>query len=374
MTDAGEVHIIRTAKSWIEGSAVQQLEKVATLPGVCRAVGMPDLHPGRGYPIGAAVLCRSMFYPHLVGNDIGCGMGLWQTTIKARGFKPERAAQRMRSIDGPWDGDAAKWLARYGVDDVSWERSLGTVGAGNHFAEFQRVEEVLDQTAFVQSGLDKDAVLLLVHSGSRGLGESILSKHVEASGSKGVEDTSEAAVSYLTNHDKAVPWAVANRALIAHRLGAMLHGEVELVADACHNSLTRKHWAGEPCWLHRKGASPSDTGAIVVPGSRGSLSYLVVPEGDQTANAWSLAHGAGRKWNRNSCEERLKNRYSPQALMRTSLGSAVVCDDRALLYQEAPEAYKDIRQVIGDMESAGIIRAVATLRPLLTYKTRKDQR
>ncbi|MCL4215939.1 MAG: RtcB family protein, partial [Candidatus Hydrogenedentes bacterium] len=77
MTDAGEVHIIRTAKSWIEGSAVQQLEKVATLPGVCRAVGMPDLHPGRGYPIGAAVLCRGMFYPHLVGNDIGCGMGLW---------------------------------------------------------------------------------------------------------------------------------------------------------------------------------------------------------------------------------------------------------------------------------------------------------
>ena len=73
------VTIIRSEKSWIEGEAVLQLEKTATLPGMRRVVGMPDLHPGKGTPIGAVFLSDDRVYPHLVGNDIGCGMALWTT-------------------------------------------------------------------------------------------------------------------------------------------------------------------------------------------------------------------------------------------------------------------------------------------------------
>ena len=67
------IRIIAGAKTWIEGEAVQQVKKTAELPGMVRAVGMPDLHPGRGVPVGAVFISQGRFYPYLVGNDIGCG-------------------------------------------------------------------------------------------------------------------------------------------------------------------------------------------------------------------------------------------------------------------------------------------------------------
>ena len=111
----------------------------------------------------------------------------------------------------------------------------------------------------------------------------------------------------------------------------------------------------------------------MVPGSRGTLNYLVDPVGDKTRNLFSLAHGAGRKWNRKSTRDRLKSKYSPKALTQTILGSAVICDDKELLFEEAPEAYKNIESVIEDMVQAGLIKVLATLRPLITYKMRMDK-
>lgn len=75
MTDK-QVHIIGSNESWIDQQAIDQLHQTATLEGIDRAVGLPDLHAGRGIPIGAAFWSRSHGYPHLVGNDIGCGMAL----------------------------------------------------------------------------------------------------------------------------------------------------------------------------------------------------------------------------------------------------------------------------------------------------------
>jgi len=78
------------------------------------------------------------------------------------------------------------------------------------------------------------------------------------------------------------------------------------VLDVCHNSVTAKQHEGHTCWLHRKGAAPSDQGPVVIPGSRGALSYLVLPLGDGAGHAYSLAHGAGRKWTRTSARERMR--------------------------------------------------------------------
>ena len=124
-------------------------------------------------------------------------------------------------------------------------------------------------------------------------------------------------------------------------------------------------------FLHRKGAAPSDRGLVIIPGSRGSHSYLVAPVGDQQRNLWSVAHGAGRKWNRSECKGRLRDRYRAGSLTRTKLGSYVICEDKELLYEEAPQAYKDIQGVIEDMISFGLIRVIATFSPLLTYKVRE---
>ncbi|MEM7391592.1 MAG: RtcB family protein, partial [Verrucomicrobiota bacterium] len=132
-----------------------------------------------------------------------------------------------------------------------------------------------------------------------------------------------------------------------------------------HNWVER----GEEGWLHRKGAAPSSSRFVLIPGSRGSFSYVVRPRSNDLRHGYSLAHGAGRKWDRASVKGRLENRYRASDLEKTALGSRVICRDKDLLFQEAPEAYKAIDTVIDDMVVMGLIEVVAVLRPVLTYKT-----
>lgn len=84
------VRVIASGKNWVVGDALTQLQRVAQLPGVVQAVGMPDLHPGKGAPIGVAIAAHGFIYPHLAGNDIGCGMALWQTDLSSRKLKLDR--------------------------------------------------------------------------------------------------------------------------------------------------------------------------------------------------------------------------------------------------------------------------------------------
>ncbi len=364
-----KVRLIASQKNWIEGEAVRQLEATAKFRNMVRAVGMPDLHPGRGNPVGAAFIANGTIYPHLVGNDIGCGIGLWQTDLVARKLKPEKAARKLVGLDGPWDGDSRAWLAGHGLVTDGLDPALGTIGGGNHFAELARVERVLDPAAAAAIGIDEKHLVLLVHSGSRGLGEAILRAHVAVHGAEGLDEGDDEFAAYLADHDLAVAWGIANRALIAERFLDSLGGAARPVLDLVHNSVTPAPDGSG--WLHRKGAAPSDRGPLVVPGSRGSLSYLVEPTGEQAGNAWSVAHGAGRKWSRADAKGRLSHRFRPADLARNRFGGVVVCDDKSLLYEEAPEAYKDIETVIGDLVDAGLVQVVAVLQPVLTYKTRR---
>ena len=360
--------IIASDQSWIEGDAIRQLEITAALPGMARAVGLPDLHPGKGIPIGAAFLSKDIIYPHLVGNDIGCGMGLWQTDIATSKFKLDKSVKKLTGFEEPWEEDTGRELAAYGLPSDLWPYALGTIGSGNHFAEFQRIETVFDAELFEQSGLNKQSLKLLVHSGSRGLGQSILERHARKYGGEGLTVGTEEFGAYVTSHDRALEWAVLNRRVIAKRFMNALRIEGERMLDICHNSVT-PHNDG---WLHRKGAAPSDKGLVVIPGSRGTLSYIVRPRLETAdLSLCSLAHGAGRKWKRSDVKGRLSKRYSVSDLTRTPLGGRVICEDKALMFEEAPEAYKDVAVVIGDLESAGLIDVVATLRPLITYKTRR---
>jgi release factor H-coupled RctB family protein len=367
------VRVIASAQSWVEGEAIRQLEAVSRYPGMRLAVGLPDLHPGKGAPVGAALASEGFLYPFLVGNDIGCGMGLWDVELAARKAKPERWAAKL-DLDGPWEGDAAGFLEGHGVKPSGFEDALGTVGGGNHFAEVQRVEEVHDAEVFGGLGLREERLLLLVHSGSRGLGEATLRSHVDKHGAGGLEEGSDEAKAYLTRHDHAVAWGRANRALIAQRMLDGIGSTGRRVLDVCHNSVVSKEMDGCACWLHRKGAAPSDQGPVVIPGSRGALSYLVLPVGDGALSAHSLAHGAGRKWNRTTARERMRERFSAESLTRTSFKSHVICEDRDLLFEEAPPAYKAIDRVVTDLVEAGLARVVATLAPVLTYKKRGGER
>ena len=366
-----QVRIIASPQNWIEGWAIEQLKKTAELPHMKQAVGMPDLHPGKGNPIGAAFITEGVFYPYLVGNDVGCGMGLWTTTLQSRKIKLDRWVNKLTDLDGAWDGNISAWLEKYHLESSDHDRSLGTIGGGNHFAELQKVESIKDEVAFNALGIDKDYLFLLVHSGSRGRGEAILRSHTEQYGALGLSENSEAAKHYLNEHNQALLWAKANRGLIAHRFLAALGSEGECIIDVNHNTVTPIRINNLSYWLHRKGASPADEGIIMIPGSRGTFSYLVKPIGEHHENAYSLAHGAGRKWKRSDSKGNLSQRFKIEDLTKTALGSRVICEDKDLIYEEAPQAYKNIDIVIQDMVDAGLLEVIAVFRPVITYKTRR---
>lgn len=351
----------------LDPQAIDQLQDTARYEGMARIVGLPDLHAGNGIAVGAAFWSPDRIWPHLVGSDIGCGMGLWETGWPLRKFRLASVERKLQGLDGPWGGDADAALAASGLPAQLASPALGTIGGGNHFAEFQRIEAVADEARFAALGLERDRVWLMVHSGSRGLGQAVLQAHRQAEVSLGIPAGTAAADAYLAEHDAALVWATLNRQIIAQRFCECLGIGGRRVTDICHNSVTR-HQGG---WLHRKGAAPADRGLVTIPGSRGDFSYLVEPIADHADHALhSLAHGAGRKWSRTDAHARLSRRFKAADLQRTGLGSHVICEDRRLIFEEAPDAYKDITVVIADLEQAGLIRVVAKLRPLLSYKTR----
>ncbi len=169
------IHIIADSETWIEGNAVAQLETTAKLPHMLRVAGMPDLHAGRGYPVSAAFFSEHHFYPALIGNDIGCGMAFWQTGLSAAKLKPAKLAKQLGNIDTPLSQDEQEALLGESASDYPFSDDLavGTIGGGNHFAELQTVETVY-RDDLLPAAFDSNRLQLLVHSGSRGLGQQIL--------------------------------------------------------------------------------------------------------------------------------------------------------------------------------------------------------
>jgi release factor H-coupled RctB family protein len=370
VVNSEKIVLFTTSRTWIEGESIRQLERVASFSGMKRVAGFPDLHPGKGTPIGASMLTEGEFYPYLVGSDVGCGISLFATGLTTAKARPEKWFKKLKGLDEPWDGDAATWLEERSVGPV-FLSAVGTIGHGNHFSELVRIAEINDKETFSEMGFEEGALFLIVHSGSRGLGEALLRGHTDCFRDGSLKAESKEALAYMERHNNALQWAKANRELIARRFLEQLDSGYEQIVDCCHNSLTPTGSIAPGCFLHRKGAAPSDRGVVIIPGSRGSHSYLVAPMGDQQRNLWSLAHGAGRKWNRSECKGRLRDHYRAGSLTRTKLGSYVICEDKELLYEEAPQAYKDIQGAIEDMISYGLIRVIATFSPLLTYKVRE---
>ncbi|HEY0457225.1 MAG TPA: RtcB family protein, partial [Verrucomicrobiae bacterium] len=209
------VRLISSAKSWIEGEAIRQLFAAAKLEGMTLAIGYPDLHPGKGSPVGAAFVSEGVIHPFLIGGDIGCGMAFYKTDLQRRKAKLDRWTELRFDLEHPWEGDLAQRLNAAGLESTCSDEAFGTLGGGNHFAELQAVEKIHDSAAFEQLGLNRSNLSLLVHAGSRGLGEEVLRDYTSESSAAGVEESSEAAQSYLADHNHALHWAKENRALLA---------------------------------------------------------------------------------------------------------------------------------------------------------------
>jgi release factor H-coupled RctB family protein len=364
----GKSKIFCGQKTWLEGPAVEQFKRVMTFPGIVQGAAFPDLHPGRGVPVGAAFLAENIIYPALIGNDIGCGMTLFSTGIKEHKFKKDKLFRRLgNEPENALKAAAGRILESMiqTVDDP--ENMLGTLGHGNHFAEFLAVEKVIDREKCEALNINKNDVLLLIHAGSRCYGEMLWRAIAAVHGDKGLPFDSPDGKSYLEDHAELIQWASFNRRLIGRALGEMAACGLSEILNATHNSITP--W-GKNGFIHRKGASNVESGTpVIVAGSRGTYSYLVAPTGDGEENIYSVAHGAGRKWNRQSTRDRVRAKHDdmPQ-LLKTRLGSTVICPDKDLLYEEAPEAYKDVSTVIEDLQSFNLAVPLAELRPIVNIK------
>lgn len=390
--------ILADARVWMETDAVAQLARVANQPACTRAVGMPDLHPGRGIPIGAAFLFEGRVMPDLVGGDAGCGV-LVVASRKAgpRGDSLERRARAawdeplLESVDpaallaAAWGegpralaelpgvpGRLAELAMTYEPDpgpsgplpsSARFASQLGTVGGGNHFAEISRVDQVADKTRARSLGLRRDAQVVLVHSGSRGLGVAIAQRYV------GRRLEGAAIERYLADLRGAIRFSRTNRLLVAWRLlqaaGISGASRVAMAFDIVHNAVERR---GPTAFLHRKGAAPAEEGQpTVVLGSRGAPSWLMHGLGNE-ACLCSVAHGAGRRLSRADAYDKMRARYTRASLQRTALGARVFCNETRLMYEEHPDVYKPIEPVVESLETAGAAARVASLCPLLTVK------
>ena len=360
------IRVFCSHKTWLEGDALNQFRNVCALPGFVRGAAYPDLHPGHGIPVGTACLFRETIYPFLIGGDIGCGMNLSMSDLPVHKWKPDRALRRLT--------DDPEYVIRHRARELCVQEEhpddpahqLGTLGRGNHFAEILAVDSIMDPDRFSAWKLNSKHLFLLIHSGSRSYGERFASRFAAAHGAEGLSPDSESGQVYLAGHDRLIHWARYNRRLSAQAFHSLLGSKGTEVLDSVHNRIERMP---SGLWLHRKGAAEARTGEpVLIAGTRGSSSYLVAPKEVSEETLFSLAHGAGRKWTRLSTRSRIRAKYREEELRRTPIGSRVLCPDRDLLCEEAPDAYKNIEQVIQDLTDFHLIDVVASFRPLLNCK------
>ncbi|PIN82612.1 RNA-splicing ligase RtcB [Candidatus Micrarchaeota archaeon CG11_big_fil_rev_8_21_14_0_20_47_5] len=297
------------------------------------------------------------------------------------------------------------------VSDTAKKRGLpqfGTVGAGNHFVEIQKIEEIFDERIAKAFGLEKGKVAIMLHCGSRGFGHQVCSDSIKdmisASRKYNIKLpdmelccaplNSPEADKYTKGMKCAVNYAFTNRHIMGHWLRETFDevfgkgtGEgMHLVYDVCHNiAKFEKHEIDgqmrEVC-VHRKGATrafgpgreeiPSiyrEVGQpVIIPGSMGTSSYMLA--GTQKAMEMtfgSTCHGAGREMSRTEAIRQFRQRDIAGELL-SQKGIIVRATERELIAEEAPGAYKDVDEVVKSVELAGISKIVAKLIPMAVVK------
>ena len=429
-----------------------QGRNVATLPGIQRfAVVLPDGHQGYGFPIGgvAAVDAETgVISPGGIGFDINCGVRLLRTPLRyadLEGREQELVERLYRTIPcglgkgGYLDTDMGdlrgileggmEWMLERGhaseADLEHCEESgrldgdpkkvpgealnrgknqVGSLGSGNHFLEVQRVADVYDGATAEAFGLEEGRVVVMIHSGSRGLGHQTCTEYIRRFEEAFPElaDTlpdkqlvyapldERVAEDYRGAMYAAANFAWANRQAMTQgvrEVFADLFGvrEVELVYDVCHNIAKEERHGVDSreraLLVHRKGATRAFPAGrpevpeayrelgqpVFIPGSMGSSSYVLCGgEKSLERTFGSTAHGAGRVMSR----ARAKKEYTANELQRTLREQGIYVRARSggTLTEEAPGAYKDVDEVIRVSDALDIGTRVARTRPVANIK------
>ena len=376
----------------VEGPARDQLSRMADLDIVHSHIAvMPDVHLGKGATVGSVIPTRKAIIPAAVGVDIGCGMCAVRTSLTAAqlpeslrpvrnqierdvpvGFNMHQHGRiRHKAASHVEPGlreilDRHPGIAPKSSKKDSWARQIGTLGGGNHF-----IEICLDEA---------DRVWIMLHSGSRGIGNRIGQYFIEQAMevmAKSRVDLPDRDLAYLTegtglfaDYWYALSWAqdyaARNRQemldIVLDALGRTLPPfELEDAAINCHhNYATREVHDGTEIYVTRKGAIRAGAGELgIIPGSMGARSYIVRGKGNAKSFC-SCAHGAGRRMSRSAA----RRQFSREDLVNQTTG--VECRKDKGVIDEIPGAYKDIDQVMENQ--VDLVETVHTLKQVLCVK------
>ncbi len=385
----------------VEDDARQQLINTAKMPFIFQHIAvMPDVHLGKGSTIGSVIPTKGAIIPAAVGVDIGCGMNAMATDLTAADL-PDLAALR-RAIEaavphgrttgrgrrdtGAWENPPAnvaekwkqleegyQWLTQKypRFRNTNSYKHLGTLGTGNHF-----IEICLDEA---------DRVWIMLHSGSRGIGNAIGTYFIELAQKEMQErlDTLpsrdlawfEEGSEYFEDYLKAVSWAQQfaslNRDAMMENVMAALQTltqkkvkkrpALEMENINCHHNYVQKeqHF-GEEIFVTRKGAVSAQRGQYgIIPGSMGAKSFIVRGLGNEESFC-SCSHGAGRVMSRTKA----KKLFSVDDQIRAT--AHVECRKDADVIDEIPMAYKDIDAVMA--AQSDLVEVIYTLRQVVCVK------
>ena len=280
---------------------------------------------------------------------------------------------------------------------------LGTLGGGNHFIEIQRVQKTFDPALAGALGLFENQIVVMIHSGSRRFGYEVADEYMAVAARRPENADRHKMLSYLPTDSRegrsyiAAMGAAANFAFVNRQIMALLVRRcfnrmfgptpLPLVYDVTHNMAKLETHEGAALWVHRKGAtrafgpaqmagSPfAQTGQpIITPGSMGTASYLLVGTGDSSESLNSVNHGAGRVMSRTAALGRSRRGKSVDSLIsddqfkRSMKGITLIAGDKRKIKEEAPDAYKDIDEVVRIVVECGWAKPVARMVPLAVLK------
>jgi len=369
----------------IEAGALDQMKRAVRLPVAVRGALMPDAHQGYGLPIGGVLATHDSVIPYAVGVDIACRMRLTVFNASPAALDQHRDLFRQALEQQTRFGAGSEWSTpreHEVMDDPLWrehpaarqhreiaQRQLGSSGSGNHFVEFG----ALNVHSLITSPLGKippgTYLALLSHSGSRRFGLEMANHYTQlamrqrAALPKDFQHlawlslSEEAGAEYWAAMQLAGRYASANHAVIHRQIIDALRIPVLGGVENHHNFAWKEMVDGREAIVHRKGATPAGDGVLgVIPGSMGAPGYVVRGLGNADALN-SAAHGAGRRMSRKQAFAQFD--WDTVQTHLDDLGVELLSAG----LDEAPGAYKDIRQVMADQ--ADLVVALAEFHPRL---------
>lgn len=438
----------------LKDESIRQLMNGCALPGIVKyGIAMPDCHEGYSVPIGFVGAIRTsngIISPGACGFDINCGMRLLKSSLTEEEIRPyldklateiqkeipsglgkgRQVKLSIKHINKILEGGAPflvgenygeredvenceangrlDWAEAGTVSDPAKRRGrdqVGTLGSGNHFLEVQKVEKIFNQKIAKTFGLFKDQVVIMIHTGSRGLGHQVCTDYLKTmipAMSKykiKVPDKEFACVpfnspegqEYFSAMAAAANYAWANRQMIAHYVRkawkAVLgerSGRLVTLYDVAHNIIKKEKYVIDEketeVIVHRKGATRAfppgrveiperyrEAGQpVLIPGSMGTASYVLVGTKEGEEAFFSTCHGAGRAMSRHAAMKRVRGEEVVKRLKEK--GIIVKCKSLRGIAEEAPLAYKNIDDVVGVVDQTGLAKKVAKLVPLAVIK------